>query len=119
MSVEGMWLLRTSQDGADQQMLAPGIIILESQRVFGGDSAYYHIGSYEMNGSEFRGSVRTRTHTLYDDTVNVFGMVGEVDYEVVFVGELRGDEIVGRMCPVGAVELSQDMRLTKLAELPG
>jgi hypothetical protein len=119
MSVEGMWLLRTSQhDSSIEEIIAPSILIFETGRIFGGDSVYYFIGDYDSNLQEIFGRVRVRTHTPTDSDENVFGMVGPVDFFTKFSGRIEHEIVTGRLEPEGDSASMQHFRMTKLSELP-
>jgi hypothetical protein len=118
MTIEGMWLMRSTQVDADDVPRSPGIIILESERLFGGDSTYYWVGNYSVTNGIVTGTVRTRTHTLYEGATNVFGSEGAVDYQVVFQVEFQGNDLVGAMCPADQPNVAQAVELTRLSDLP-
>lgn len=118
MSIEGLWLMRSTEVGNSTNLLAPAIITLETGRLFGGDSAYYYIGNFELDRAEVTGQARVQTHTLTVGLTNVFGMGGRVDYFVDFNAEFDGAMIIGTMWPKGMVAATQRFAMTKLAELP-
>ena len=118
MTIEGMWLMRSTEVRSDDVARSPGIIILETERLFGGDSVYYWIGSYKVENGIVRGNVRTRTHTLLEGAENVFGSVGTVDYQVAFEVKWQGDCLVGSMCPEENPSVVQAIELVRLSDLP-
>lgn len=116
-SIEALWLMRSSQVGSDpSELIAPSIIILETQRLFGGDSAFYYIGNYEFNGDALTGTVSVKTHTFLAGQ-NVFGMPVPVDHIVNFVAKFDGTNIVGVMKSENS-ELVLDFQMVRLADLP-
>ena len=118
MSVEGLWLLRTNQVDDMSTVLAPSVITLETNRLFGGDSAYYYVGDYESSNGTMSGSARVRTHTNYENLENVFGTTGPVDHLVTFNGTTSDVQLSGTMTSNLNPDLVLYWQMTKLAELP-
>lgn len=96
MSVEGFWLMRTTQHDSSE-FTGPGVIVLDTGKLFGGDSAYYYNGNYSVEAGNMTGEVRVKTHTDYDGLINVFGMVGVVNHVVFYDGAYDGNIIRGTM----------------------
>jgi hypothetical protein len=119
MSVEGLWLLRTNQVDDMSTVLAPSVITLETDRLFGGDSAYFYVGDYHVSNGNISGSARVRTHTIYDGLENVFGMSGPIDHTVTFNGAVTENILAGTMTSSLDASLTLYWQMTKLAELPG
>jgi hypothetical protein len=117
-SVEGMWLMRSSQIDNPNQLQAPSVIVLETGRVFGGDSAFYYVGNYSVTNGLISGRVLTRTHTVYENLENVFGMQGEINHEVEFEADWDGLTISGRMWPIGCPQAAQAFGMHRLSDLP-
>ena len=117
-SVEGMWLMRSSEIADTVNAQSPSVIVLESGKIFGGDSAYYYVGDYKVGVQHITGWVHTRTHTLYAEAENVFGMRGAVDYKVDFSADMIDGVISGIMHPRAGEEVAQWFHMTRLADLP-
>ena len=119
MSVEGMWKF---QSGSYLEPTVPrwgSILVLESGRVFGGDSVMAHLGRYEIDRSKITAKARSWVWNLdVGEIENVFGMTGSIDYEVVLEGELSGDTITGHIWPEIAPAIRFVIRMEKIAELP-
>ncbi|ESZ87255.1 MAG: hypothetical protein Q27BB25_09685 [Blastomonas sp. CACIA14H2] len=117
-SVEGIWLLRTNEVGAENQLLSPSVITLETGRLFGGDSAYFYVGDYTVEGGVITGSALVRTHTWHDELENVFGMKGPIEHTVNFSGQISDDVLEGAMETSAVPGLELVWKMAKLAELP-
>ena len=39
-----------------------GVAVLETNRIFGGDSGYYYVGNYTIKDSQFEATVKIVTH---------------------------------------------------------
>lgn len=122
MSVEGMWAFLSGSAGAPEDLRDGGIVVLETGRVFGGDSAMAYVGTYEVAGSRITARVRSWTwnkHYAESGMENVFGMTGSVDYHAVLEGERDGDDLVqGAIYPEGNPEFRLGAVLKKIADLP-
>jgi hypothetical protein len=118
MSVEGMWLLRSNEVADLGTVMAPSIIVLETGRLFGGDTAYFFIGSYEADGHQISGTANVKTHTVHPDLENVFGIKGEIEHQVSFHGSVEGDTLKGKMETSMMPGLELDWTMQKLSDLP-
>jgi hypothetical protein len=119
MSVEGMWALQSDQHNAPGQLVAGSIIILETGRVFGGDSMMAFSGTYEVQGSQLVAKVKSwRWNPTYAGQHNVFGIdPGPTGIEVEFVGTQVNDGLIQGAFGTAGFEARQ-ARLTKIDELP-
>lgn len=117
-SVEGMWLLRSNEVGAEDQLVAPSVITLETGRLFGGDSAFYYIGDYQVDNGQIVGKADVTTHTVTEDLENVFGVSGPVNHTVSFEGVVTEDLLEGSMQSSAMPGVTLVWRMRKLANLP-
>jgi hypothetical protein len=119
MSVEGMWALQSDQYNAPGQLVAGSIIILESGKIFGGDSMMAFLGSYTVDGNVLNGNVRAwRWNPSYAGQQNVFGIdPGPTGVEVTFSGTRENDSLLNVSFSAPGFAPRQG-RLTKLEELP-
>jgi len=121
MSVEGMWKFQSGDYGNRQQPRWGGIVVLESGRVFGGDSVMAYVGTYAIDRGQIVADVRSWTWNRdipEDEMSNVFGMTGPIDYQVRLTGKVEGGAIVGELWPVEAPDFKLAARMEKIAELP-
>lgn len=61
MSIEAMW---TAKFQSNMGASGAGIIVLETQRIFGGDSWHYYVGNYRADNGNFSAQL---TVTRYVD----------------------------------------------------
>lgn len=121
-NVEGMWALLSGSNDAPDELVNGGIVVLETGRVFGGDSAMAYIGSYEVTSGLLRADVRSwMWNPAYVDngTENVFGMSGKIDYQAVFEGTREGDVIRGHLFAAVDPATKIPAALHKITDLPG
>jgi hypothetical protein len=119
MSVEGMWALQSDQHNAPGQLVAGSIIILESGKIFGGDSMMAFLGSYTVDANDISGNVRAwRWNPSYAGQHNVFGIdPGPAGVQVTFSGTRESDNLLNVSFAAPGFP-ARTGRLTKLEELP-
>ena len=110
-SIEAIWSIYFMK-GPDTY--GAGVAVFETQRIFGGDSNYYYVGSYAVQGSIVTGTVNVRHYT--GDLNNVFGPLKEL--EIDFEVEKRGDEMNGAGVAKGIPGGRLVAKLKRLADLP-
>ncbi|HEX5183539.1 MAG TPA: hypothetical protein VFW19_10355 [Allosphingosinicella sp.] len=116
MSVEGLWAVEFGHAGAAFAPVNAGIVVLETGRVFGGDTWFAYTGDYEVNGSGITGSLKVRRHHHDGMSIDAWE-TGEdtfnVDFSVTWMSDQSAAE--GVMTRNGQ---ALGLRLKKLAELP-
>ena len=71
-SVEGIYVVEFGDVGLPrQQYRNGGVVLLETQRIFGGDGGYYYVGSYVVEASRFELTARIVKHD--SNWINAFG----------------------------------------------
>lgn len=121
MSVEGMWQFQSASFEDPENLVWGGIVILESGRVFGGDSVMAYHGSYEVDRGVIIADVRCwtwNTEIPEEQMANVFGMTGPIDYQVRLEGSHDGNKIEGAIWPVADPSLKLVAAMKKIADLP-
>jgi hypothetical protein len=69
-----------------------GVAYFTDNEVFGGDSAFTYIGTYELSGTQVQAKLRI---TPYNNSMtSVFG--GNQAFDLTISGALQGDTVVGR-----------------------
>src|SRR4028119_1223261 len=93
-SLEALWTLRFDAVGGENFELGGGVLIIETGRLFGGDSGYAYVGSLDDTGSSVSGTVRIIRH---DPTItSIFGDFDELTAK--FSGHRISDtKIVGQL----------------------
>ena len=121
MSVEGLWSLTFKGTGVQgQEDYGAGVVIFESCKLFGGDSAYFYLGDYDVHNDTLNANVKVVNYV--HGIPNVFGL-DENEYELDVVAQVPSSEKVG--CSVrgagtvkGHPNLQIQVILTKRADLP-
>ena len=112
MSVEALWSINfatRSNEGA-------GVIVLETGRLFGGDSSFCWTGTYELSGNRITGEAHVRRHADYLPSL----IPGLDDYRLTFEGDFAEDEftIFGSVLGAPSDLPQMGIGLKKIAELP-
>lgn len=114
-----MWKFQTAHVGEPEVMRWGGIVVLESGRVFGGDSVMAYLGTYEVDRDNVTARVRSWTWNFdVGDSENVFGMAGAIDYVALLDGTRKDRVITGHIAPEDYPEIKLPCRMEKIAELP-
>jgi hypothetical protein len=92
-----------------------GVVILETARVFGGDSGYFYLGDYSVFGDRFEASVRITKHNPMWG--NVFGDDAP-QFDIRVLGNVENGSIIATMERTDRPGLGLPLRLTRKAPLP-
>ena len=92
-----------------------GVVVLETNRVFGGDSGYFYLGDYSVFGDRFEASVQITKHNL--TWVNAFGDAA-LQFNIRVSGNIVDDIIVATMERLDRPGFSLPLRLIRKASLP-
>ncbi len=92
-----------------------GVAVLETNRVFGGDSGYYYLGNYEVKDGTISASVQIVKHD--PNWRDAFGD-NSASFAVILQGKIEGQIISGHMIRTDNPKLSLPVRLTWTAALP-
>jgi hypothetical protein len=92
-----------------------GVVILETNRIFGGDSGYFYLGEYSIFGDRFTGTVGITKHNPL--WMNAFGD-DAAQFEIRVMGSVQNDVIVATMERLDRPGLSLPLRLLRKAPLP-
>jgi len=77
MSVEACWTVRFGDPRSPSVEMNGGIVVLESGRIFGGDSGFAYLGTYSVTDAVVEGSFEAIQHdaqvgSIYGDGVARF-----------------------------------------------
>ena len=118
-SVEGMWKFQSAHANEPDVLRWGGIVVLETGRVFGGDSVMAYLGTYEVDRDTISARVRSWTWNFdVGEAINVFGMGGAIDYIALLEGKRDGDVISGFIAPEDRPDFQLACRMEKIADLP-
>jgi hypothetical protein len=109
--VEGFWIVQ--YEGMKGN--GGGVAMFIKGKVFGGDTGYTYIGSYQTQGNSVKAHVKVRN--FLPDVPSVLGVTG--DFELMIDGTIEGDVIKGTgSLPSAQQAVGIALKLTKRADLP-
>lgn len=88
-SVEACWTVRFGDPRAGARELNGGVIVLESGRLYGGDSGYAYLGLYDVSGERIDGSIHVVRHD--PDIISIYDR-DEDEFDLRFRMVRQGDE---------------------------
>lgn len=110
MAVDGFWIVQFT----GTEVYGSGVVVFSNGKVFGGETGFYYIGTYEANGNVVKARVMIRN---FDPAIQSgFGIVG--DYEMDVSTMLQDDNMMTRTAMIAnQPQHSLGIRLTKKANL--
>ena len=108
--VEGFWIVQYE----GMQGNGGGVALFIKGKVFGGDTGYYYLGTYQSIGSTLKAQITV--HNFIPNMPSVVGITG--DFELSIEGTVEGDAIRGTGRLVGINKPGVAVKLSKRAELP-
>lgn len=109
--LEALWSVEFS---TSMQMAGAGVVVLETNRIFGGDSSYFYIGSYEVKDGTINAEI---TFKHYNGPLNsVFGPHKEGVVKLSGTIARAGFDLFGSLINNPMAKITT--RLTRRAELP-
>lgn len=112
MSLEALW---TAQFQTVSGWANGGVVVLETNRVFGGDSQYHYLGSFEVEKSKITATIRV-TH-YFGNVATAWG-TDEKQFTVHLEGTISGPRIDGVMFRSEAPNRKMPVVLTHREDLP-
>ena len=109
--LEALW---TAEFSSNQNIFGSGVVIFETDRIFGGDAQYYYTGKYEVNNGELSGNL-TITHYA-GEPWSIFGTVRSFNLELS--GTLDDNSFIVRGYVEGELSKVIVIKLTRRADLP-
>lgn len=113
MSIEGLW----TTDFFSNYGAGAGVIVFETERIFGGDSSMYYIGSYEVKNGKLTGEARVRVHHRIPG-VHSITLVDDFTCKLTAVLSGEAMHMTGEVISPPGINLPIKGNLKKLAELP-
>lgn len=108
--MEGLW----SIDFTAEAMHGAGVVVFETNRVYGGDDKYYYIGTYSVTHGKLQAIVDV-TH-FAGSALSIFGP--ESNFDLVVVGEIASPSFEAIGCRFDNPGKRMTIKFTKRAELP-
>lgn len=108
ISIEGLW---TAEFGSTTGIFGGGVVVFEDGKLLGGDSWYYYVGTYSLNGNTLE--TRLRVVPYIHGAQSVFGTVGR-ELVLNLVGSLTDPtHALAQGTAEGMPNLSFGAKLTK------
>jgi hypothetical protein len=111
MTIEALWAVNFS---TPLGVAGSGVVVFETGRIFGGDSLYYYIGDYVVNGNTARGKVEVIHYS--GPPSNIFGPIERVILE--YEGQIDGDTMQATGIDQTNPQRQVRMQFRRLADLP-
>jgi hypothetical protein len=109
-SFDGIWTMRFGSFGCLDREMRGGVLQVQAERLFGGDSNFAYLGSGNVSGSELSGWLDIMRHGD-DPVVTCLWGTNERLYKLRLVGELVSPEHVeGRLLRSGHPDKHLTMR---------
>jgi hypothetical protein len=92
-----------------------GVVVFETERIFGGDAQYYYLGDYKIKGTKIEANVKARHYS--GEPYSIFGY--RTKFTVQLRGQLEGSDVMtcqGHLQGEPGNQLGIVLR--KLADLP-
>lgn len=106
--IEGFWIVQAE----GKQGSTGGVAVFTNGRIYGGDSGFFYIGTYE--GDRII-KARVAVHNFDPSVQNILSVAK--DYELHITATLDGDTIKGTAIVPDIPNQSMALRLTKKANL--
>jgi hypothetical protein len=119
MSIEALWAVRFAGAHGVRVATSTGVIILETGRIFGGDSWTFYTGRYERNANgTYKVSIQTGVYNN-EGGLDIFGgplQARKLSGEIRVADDQR--TMAGTVTVDGVPQMVITATLTRVAELP-
>ena len=105
---EGVYLVSFGDVAAPGKFINGGVVMLDTLKVYGGDSGYYYTGNYSVNGDKISADVRIEKHN--PGWVDAFG-TGLKSFKIKLEGT-RVDELLDQLSFSGHMTLATSPNIT-------
>src|SRR5581483_4322202 len=109
MSIDGLWIVQfTAKD-----IRGSGVVVFNDGKLFGGETGFYYVGSYEADSKIVQARVMVRN---FDPSIPSGFGIPVSDYEMDVSATLQGDNtLTGTAMIVNQPQYSLGIRLMKKA----
>jgi len=109
--IEALW---TAEFVSNENVWGTGVVIMETQRVLGGDGQFFYVGRYETRNGEIKATIDVNHYAWVPGSI--FGDLREFSLKLEGTVEKNQFELDGHM--VDQPDKLVKIRLTRRAELP-
>jgi hypothetical protein len=113
VTIEALWTVQFEL--ANHGWTNGGVVVLESGRLFGGDSQYYYVGHYGLDGRVISGSMRS---THYHGPISTAFGTNEHHFELSIQAEWDGQRRINGLVVRPDLRAGLRFRMVKQADLP-
>lgn len=115
--IEALWSVSfVSGGGQVQNNMGAGVVVFETQRIFGGDSGYYYIGSYSLNTATMEINAEVTVTHYFGAPSSIFGQLRQ--FTLVFQGKVESQAFSAEGHLKDDPERKISINLVKRSELP-
>lgn len=114
--IEGLWSVSFATVDQPQNQVGAGVVVFETQRIFGGDSAYFYVGNYSISSGTNRLSAEVTINHYFGPPSSIFGPFSR--YTVMFSGLITPNEFYAEGYVKEDPSMKLVIKLVKRAELP-
>ena len=91
MSLESLWTVEfTSVENGEARNFGAGVVVFETNRIFGGDTQFYYLGKYQTDHGNLECQVSVKNYT--DESFSIFGELTE--FNIVVNGKVEFPKMV-------------------------
>ena len=109
MALDGLWIAQFT----GKEVSGSGVVVFSNGKLFGGETGFYYIGTYESDGKSVRRGGSFATSTLRFQV----GLGYLVTTKWTFPPRFKDDKITGTAMIANQPQHSLGVRLTKKANL--
>lgn len=114
--LEALWSVEFLSNAGNVGNFGAGVVVLETQRVFGGDSNYFYVGNYEYNVGTHEVTANLEVTHYAGQPHSIFGSLTQFHLELVGVAARAQFEFQGLLVEQPALLLR--VKMIRRAELP-
>ncbi|MGE0211342.1 MAG: GrlR family regulatory protein [Parvibaculaceae bacterium] len=90
-----------------------GVVVLKDGRIWGGDSGWFYVGTYEQTGDRFKARVKISAHTKHEHITSVVGMDSA---DLKLKGTAEGDAVTTTGIAKQAPDITFVAKLERLSD---
>jgi len=109
--IEALW---TVEFISTQESIGAGVVVFETNRIFGGDVSYYYLGNYEIKNGQLTSKIKV-TH-YFGKPSSIFGELKK--FTIRLSGKIEAPVMMAHGYLEENPELKIVVRCTRRADLP-
>jgi len=109
--IEALWSVEFA---SNLGIFGSGVVVFETERIFGGDAKYYYLGKFKVKNQAVDADVEVTHYS--GEPFSVFGHLNKFNLKVTGRVQVPRMELQGHLVENPNMEIM--MRLNKIADLP-